>query len=84
MLAIGLLTRPVALLLFIEMVVIVFAVHLSQELASSPDKGNAPPVGRGKLACVRKDDCWARLVLTRTIAGTNRSQFPSSRLFRQV
>ena len=30
MLAIGLLTRPVALLLFIEMVVIVFGVHLPQ------------------------------------------------------
>lgn len=30
MLAIGLLTRPVALLLFIEMVVIVFGVHISQ------------------------------------------------------
>ncbi|HEX6840049.1 MAG TPA: DoxX family protein [Stellaceae bacterium] len=30
MLAIGLLTRPVALMLFIEMVVIVFGVHISQ------------------------------------------------------
>jgi putative oxidoreductase len=30
MLAIGLFTRPVALLLFIEMVVIVFGVHISQ------------------------------------------------------
>jgi putative oxidoreductase len=30
MLAIGLLTRPVALLLFIEMVIIVFGVHISQ------------------------------------------------------